>query len=187
MVEIVLMQTPLDKFVGKKISAKVLWLKARVAVINIKVGLSVEEDSLMTVCLTSETVGLARGLVATVDTIYTEFNRYTGQFKKTYRFSASDDLLSSPDTSWTYLTKNGKEMTYKYLRTAQSPFFKKVVVDSNFYPIYLEEVLTLGMKLRTIKGRINDVHYLPILGKNNNQVIPKIMPLIIEKKRNRRD
>ncbi len=182
MVKIVWGQTPLDKFIGEKISAEVRWLKARVAVINIEVGLSAENDSLMTVCLTSQTVGLVRRLVATVDTIYTEFNRYTGQFKKTYRYSASDDLLTSPDTSWTYLTKNGKEMTYKYLRTAQSPFFKKVIVDSSFSPTDLQEVLTLGMQLRTKLGGVNDVHYLPILGKDNNQVIPKIMPLIIEKK-----
>ena len=182
MVKIVWGQTPFDKFVGEKISTEVRWLKARVAVIDIEVGLSAENDSLMTVCLTSQTVGLLRRLVATVDTIYTEFNRYTGQFKKTYRFSASDDLLTPPDTSWTYLTKNGKEMTYKYLRTAQSPFFKKVIVDSSFSPTDLQEVLTLGMQLRTKLGGVNDVHYLPILGKDNNQVIPKIMPLIIEKK-----
>ncbi len=182
MVKIVWGQTPLDKFIGEKISAEVRWLKARVAVIDIEVGLSPENDSLMTVCLTSQTIGLARRLLATVDTIYTEFNRYTGQFKKTYRFSASDDLLTSPDTSWTYLTKNGREMTYKYLRTAQLPFFKKVIVDSRFSPTDLQEVLTLGMQLRIKEGRVNNVHYLPILGKDNSQVIPKIMPLIIEKK-----
>lgn len=182
LVKIIWGQTPFDKFIGEKISVEVYWLKVRVAVINIEVGLSSENDSLMTVCLTSQTVGLIRGLVATVDTIYTEFNRYTGQFKKTYRFSASDDLLTSPDTSWTYLTKNGKEMTYKYLRTAQSPFFKKVIVDSSFSPIDPQEVLTSGMQLRIKEGRVNDVHYLSILGKDNNQVIPKIMPLIIEKK-----
>ncbi len=182
LVKIVWGQTPFDKFVGEKISVEVRWLKARVAIINIDVGLSAENDSLMTVCLTSRTVGLARGLVSMVDTIYTEFNRYTGQLKKTYRYSASDDLLTSPDTSWTYLTKNGKEMTYKYLRTAKLPFFKKVIVDSSFSPTDLQEVLTLGMQLRTKKGLVNDVHYLPILGKNNNRVVPKIMPLIIEQK-----
>lgn len=182
MVKIVWGQTPFDKFVGEKISVEVRWLKAKVAIIDIEVGLSVENDSLMTVCLTSQTVGLARGLVSMVDTVYTEFNRYTGQFKKTYRYSASDDLLTSPDTSWTYLTKSGKEMTYKYLRTAQLPFFKKVIVDSSFSPTDLQEILTLGMQLRTKKGLVNDIHYLPILGKNNNRVIPKIMSLIIEQK-----
>jgi len=182
LVKIVWGQTPLDKFVGEKISAEVRWLKARVAVIDIEVGLSLENDSLMAVCLTSQTVGLARRLVATVDTIYTEFNRYTGQFKKTYRFAASDDLLTSPDTSWTYLTKNGKEMTYKYLQTDQSPFFEKVVVDSSFSLIDPQEILTLGMQLRTKEKQVNDVCYLSILGKDSNQVVSKIMPLIIEKK-----
>jgi len=182
LVKIVWGQTSFDKFIGEKISAEVRWLTLKVAVIDIEIGLSLENDSLMTVYLTSQTIGLARGLVATVDTIYTEFNRYTGQFKKTYRFAASDDLLTSPDTSWTYLTKNGREMTYKYLQTGQSPFFEKVVVDSSFSPTDLQEVITLGMQLRTREGLVNDVHYLSILGKNNNQVIPKIMPLIIKQK-----
>jgi len=182
LVEMVWGQTPLDKFIGEKISAEVRWLKVRVAVIDIEVGLSLENDSLMTIYLTSQTVGLARGLVATVDTIYTEFNRYTGQFKKTYRFAASNDLLTSPDTSWTYLTKNGKEMTYKYLQTDQSPFFRKVIIDSSFSSIDVQEILTSSMQLRAKKRKVDEVHYLPILGKDNNQVIPKILPLIIEKK-----
>lgn len=119
-------QSPLNKFIGEKIVAEARWLGAKVAEINITINVLPDNDSVMTVHFVAQTVGWAKSILTQVDTIYTEFNHPTGDLIKTYRFSYSNDLLNPPDTSWTYVTRQGKVMTYKYLRTAKPPFLLKI-------------------------------------------------------------